>query len=403
MNRKTGRSGAALSGAALFGAALFGVGAALTAPALAQKAVGKPPVSSILRWTPQQQLDRYKAIEDVYEVRTIAKGEAVSPLPMAATQIDPVIAGRSVERFMKDHKVTGLIAIKDGEIVLEKYGEGRKPEDRWTSFSVAKSMTATLIGAAIKDRWINGLGDPVTMYIPELKGSGYDGVNIRDLLTMSSGVKWNEDYTDPRSDVSRAGAGAYDGKTNPLVAYMAKLPSEAEPGSKFVYKTGETDLAGIVLSRALAGKSISQYASEKIWAPFGMERDAIWMVDQAGHERGGCCMSMTLRDYGRIGLFMLGGGKIGDRQVVPAGWTDEATTNRLSPEASARGASYGYFWWSREAPNYEAIGIFGQGIAVFPEDGLVIALNSAMPRASDRKQSEAKAALFAAIREAAAK
>jgi CubicO group peptidase (beta-lactamase class C family) len=239
----------------------------------------------------------------------------------------------------------------------------------------------------------------VTRYIPELKDSAYEGVNLRELISMSSGVKWNEDYTDPNSDVSRAGAEDPKGGLNPLVEYMSKLPRESEPGAKFVYKTGETDMAGIVLSRALAGKTISQYASEKVWGPFGMEQDAIWMVDRAGHERGGCCMSMTLRDYGRIGLFMLGGGKIGDKSVLPAGWTDEATTNQIKGPA---GASYGYFWWPRQAPDYEAIGVFGQGIAIYPEDNLVIAINSAMPKASDRRQSEAKAALFSAIRKSAA-
>jgi CubicO group peptidase (beta-lactamase class C family) len=376
----------------------------LAAPAsFAQKPITTPPAASILTWTPKQQLDRYKAIETVYEVRTIKKGDTVSPLPTASSAIAPQISfggkTQSVDAFMNSQRITGLIAIKDGQIVLEKYAFGRKPEDRWTSFSVAKSMTSILIGAAIKDRWITSLNDPVTTYIPELKGSAYDGVNLRELLSMSSGVKWNEDYTDPNSDVARSGAAEPNGRLNPLVEYMSKLPREAEPGSKFVYKTGETDMAGIVLSRALAGKSLSQYASEKVWKPFGMEQDGIWMVDRAGHERGGCCMSMTLRDYGRLGLFMLGGGKIGEDSILPAGWIEEATTNRVKGPA---GASYGYFWWPREAPNYEAIGVFGQGIAIYPEENLVIAINSAMPKASDRRQSEAKAALFSAIRKATA-
>jgi CubicO group peptidase (beta-lactamase class C family) len=378
------------------------VGAMLAAPALAQKPITKPPIDSILRWTPGQQLERYKAIESVYEVRTIKKGATTSPLPAAAAQIDPAVNGQSLDAFMKANRISGVLAIKDGQVILEKYGMGRDAQDRWTSFSVAKSMTATLIGAAVKDRYIASLNDMVTTYIPELKGSGYDNVNIRELLTMTSGVKWNEDYADRNSDVAKASQVPFNGKSNPLVDYMAKLPSEAKPGTKFVYKTGETDLAGIVLSRALVGKPISQYASEKIWAPYGMEQDAIWMVDKAGHERGGCCMSMTLRDYGRIGLFMLGGGRIGETEVLPAGWTNEATTNRLSESARRNGASYGYFWWPGEAPNYQAIGVFGQGIAVYPEENLVIALNSAMAKASDRGQTQKKTALFDAIRKAAA-
>jgi CubicO group peptidase (beta-lactamase class C family) len=300
---------------------------------------------------------------------------------------------------MKANRISGLIAVKDGKVVLEKYGLGRTPQDRWTSFSVAKSVTSILYGAALKDHWILSLGEPVTKYIPELKGSGYDDVTLRQLLTMTSGVKWNEDYTDKKSDVARSGDVPWDGKSfDPLVTYMSKLPSEAKPGTKWVYKTGETDLAGLALARALAGKGLAQYASEKLWIPFGMEQDAIWMTDQAGYERGGCCMSMTLRDYARIGLFMLGGGKADGKDVFPPGYLEEATTNRLPADQKA---SYGYFWWTSAEGPYQAIGIFGQGIAIYPEDNLVIAINSAMPKASDRKQSQAKAALFAAIREAA--
>ncbi|MDP3737263.1 MAG: serine hydrolase [Hyphomonadaceae bacterium] len=372
-------------------------------PALAQKPVGKEPVASILTWTQKQQLERYPAIEKAYQVATIKKGAKVSELPKADKQVDPKVTfngkSSSVDAFMTANRITGLIAVKDGKIVLEKYALGRTPEQRWTSFSVAKSVTSTLIGAAIKDGYIRSIYDPITRYLPELEGTAYDDVTLEQVVTMTSGAKWNEDYADPKSDVAQAGAAPYKGGINPLLAYMSKLKREAPPGTKFVYKTGETDLAGLALSRALAGKSLADYASEKLWAPYGMEQDAIWMLDKAGHERGGCCMSMTLRDYARIGLFMLGGGKINGKDVLPSGWVEDATTNQLPK--NAKDASYGYFWWPLDAPNYQAIGVYGQGIVVYPEENLVIALNSAMPKASDRKQSQAKAALFKAVRDAA--
>ncbi|HVY89807.1 MAG TPA: serine hydrolase domain-containing protein, partial [Hyphomonadaceae bacterium] len=307
-------------------------------PALAQKPIGKDPVPSILTWTPKQQLERYPAIEKTYAVGTIKKGGTVKDLPKAAKQVDPKVTfgGKtsSIDAFMKDNRITGLIAIKNGQVILEKYALGRKPEDRWTSFSVAKSVTSTLIGAAVKDGYIHSIYDPITLYLPELEGSAYDGVSLRQVMTMTSGAKWDETYTNPKSDVSQAGtADAKPGQFDTLVDYMAKLKREAPPGTKWVYKTGETDLAGLALYRALAGKSLSQYASEKLWAPYGMEQDAIWMLDKSGKERGGCCMSMTLRDYGRIGLFMLGGGKIGDKEILPPGWVDEATSNQLPKSA----------------------------------------------------------------------
>lgn len=387
--------------------AFAAVAAVSTAPALAQKPIGEKPVPSILAWSQQQQLERYPAIEKVYEVATIKKGDKVRELPAAPTPISPTVthAGRTsdVDDFMAANRVTGLIAVKDGNVVLEKYALGREPEDRWTSFSVAKSLTSTLVGAAIKDGWIRSYYDDITRYLPELKGTAYEGVSIREAMTMQSGVKWNEDYADPRSDVARASQGAYRGwhpiTHNPLVQYMAKLPRAAEPGTVFNYNTGETDLVGLALARALAGKSLAQYASEKIWAPFGMEQDAVWMVDKAGQERGGCCISATLRDYARLGLFMLDGGKIDGEEVLPEGWVEEAASNQLN--AGVEG-NYGYFWWpSEDGESYRAVGIFGQGIYVYPEENLVIAINSAATKASDRAQGQARNALISAVREAA--
>ncbi len=370
------------------------------APALAQKAVGKEKVASILTWTPRQQLERYPNIESVYQVATVKKGAKVHELP-AGTPIDPkvVLKGKTqdLDAFMKQWRISGVIVVKDGKVILEKYGMGRTPDQRWTSFSVAKSMTSTLIGAAVKDGYIRSIYDPITRYIPELEGSAYDGVSLRQVVTMTSGVKWSEDYADPKSDVSLAGTQAYNGRINPLVEYMSKLKRDVPAGTKFVYNTGETDLAGIALSRALAGKSIADYASEKIWVPFGMEQDGLWMVDKAGHERGGCCMSMTLRDYARVGLFMLGGGKADGKDVLPRGWVEEATTNQAPKGSPGR---YGFFWWPVDPPNYQARGIFGQGIAIYPEQNLVIAMNSAMLKATDPRQSEATQALLVAIHRA---
>jgi CubicO group peptidase (beta-lactamase class C family) len=381
---------------------------ALAPTALAQKPITDPPVASILTWSQKQQLERYPAIETVYAVSTIKKGDKVRELPKSLAQIDPKVTFNrktsSLDAFMKDNRITGLIAIKDGEVMLEKYALGRKPEDRWTSFSVAKSVTAILMGAAIKDGWIRSVHDPVTRYLPDLEGTAYDGISIRQLISMQTGVAWDENYANPKSDVAQAGTAAFKGghpiNNNPLLHYMSKLKKKTEPGREFAYKTGETDLAGLVLVRALAGKSLSQYASEKLWGPYGMEQDGIWMQDKAGMDRGGCCMSMTLRDYARIGLFMLDDGKIDGKQVLADNWVEDATTNHAPAKSRAEGASYGYFWWPME-DGYRAVGIFGQGIYVYPEENLVIAVNSAMPKASDRVQSQKSVALIEAVRKAA--
>jgi CubicO group peptidase (beta-lactamase class C family) len=336
-------------------------------------------------------------MEKAAPMRVIRRGRRVSPLPAADWRADPKFdfGGQSytVESYMRAYRVSGVIAIKDGRVILERYGLDRKPNERWTSFSVAKSVTSTLIGAAIEDGFIRSLDDPVARYIPQLAASAYEGVTIRELITMTSGVKWNEDYGDLNSDVAKVGLTAGEPGMNPVVSYMRRLPRAAAPGSRFTYDTGETDLAGILVSNAVH-KSLADYLSEKVWGPFGMEQDGLWLEDAAGHERGGCCISMTLRDYARMGLFMLGGGVAGGHRVLPPGWVADATS------AHVKDPAYGYFWWILP-DGYQAEGIFGQAVAVLPADHLVIAINSAWAAADEDSAWGAQLAFVRAIQAAA--
>ena len=365
--------------------------------ALGDKPNPPPPGgAAILKWTPEQQAWGYKNMEKINATLAIKHGGHVHELPKGEP-IDPKFTsgGKSYDTaaYMAEFRASGVLVIKNGKIVLERYALGRQPTERWTSFSVAKSVTSTLIGAAIKDGKIKSLDDPVTNYIAELKGSAYDGVTVRQLITMTSGVKWNEDYADPKSDVAKVGLAVIDPGVNPVVSYMRRLPREAPPGSKFVYKTGETDLAGILLSNAV-GKPLSQYLSEKIWKPYGMEQDGVWVTDVAGHERGGCCISMTLRDYGRFGLFTLDSGRIGEHSILPKGWMKDATSPHVTEPP------YGYFWWLTDG-GYEAEGIFGQTVSVFPADHLVIVINSAWPGAWVEDIDKVRVQYLQAIRAAA--
>ena len=177
-------------------------------PGAAQVAL-KSDTPSLLFWTPEQQSAGYRSIEKIYKVATVKRGSNVHPLPKASQQLSPTwdYGDRqwTLASYMSANRTSGVLVLKDGKIVLERYGLGRTPKDRWTSFSVAKSLTSTLVGAAIQDGKIKGPDAMVTDYVPELKGSAYDGVTVRQLLMMSSGVKWNEDYTDPKSDVAQAG------------------------------------------------------------------------------------------------------------------------------------------------------------------------------------------------------
>jgi CubicO group peptidase (beta-lactamase class C family) len=361
----------------------------------------KPGTPSILAWTPEQQASGYRSIETIYKTHTIKRGPRVHPLPMAAKQIDPTFTYQgktwTVDDYMKAYRVSGVLVLKDGKIVLERYGLGRKPTDRWTSFSVAKSVTSTLVGAAIQDGKLK-LEDPVTAYIPDLKGSAYEGATVRDLITMSSGVKWNEDYSDPKSDVAQLGTAPPDPGVDPIVSYLRKLPRAHQPGTTFNYNTGETDLVGILVSNAV-GKTLADYASEKLWRPYGMGQDAVWMIDPAGHERGGCCISMTLRDYGRVGQFILEGGKAGGKPILPDWWTREATKVQIA-NGQPPPAGYGYFWWIRPTGSYDASGIFGQSITTYRDEGLIVVINSAWPQAVGRELSAARTAFVEGVRAA---
>jgi len=339
-------------------------------------------IGVFLSWTPEQTLVNFRSIDRFFTTHTIRRGTNVRPLPRAAVQIDPVVTQSdglptvSVEQLMDAERITGVIAVKDGEIILERYALGRAQDDRWISMSVAKSVTSTLIGAAVKDGLIHSIDDPVVRYIPELKGTAYDGVTIRHLMTMSSGVRYKEDVVDQRSDVALAGGEEMVGGVPPLVAYAARLDREAQPGTRRKYQTIDADIAGIVLSRALMGRTLAEYISEKIWQPFGMEADANWVVDKAGIERGGCCLSITLRDYARFGMFMDEGGRAGGVDVLPDGWIHEAWRPQPS-EPNKYIVGYGYYWQIRQDGGYEAVGAYGQSVTIYPSEHLVIAVNSA--------------------------
>jgi CubicO group peptidase (beta-lactamase class C family) len=253
-------------------------------------------------------------------------------------------------------------------------------EGRWTSLSDAKSITTNLVGAAIKDGFIKSIDDKVSYYIPNLQGSAYDDVSIKQLLTMTSGIKWNEDYEDEDSDVARFNEHAAEPGVDVTVSYMRMLTREAPAGSKWVYKTGETNLIGVLVS-SVTQKKLSDYLSEKVWSSFGMEQDASWLLGSTGHEISGCCIQASTRDFARFGLFMLGGAMVEGRAMLPEDWIAQATIKQA--DIGVPGKGYGYQWWTYDDGSFAAQGIFGQGIFIDPKRKLVIASNSNWSKATD--------------------
>ncbi|MEG3086097.1 serine hydrolase domain-containing protein [Sphingomonas sp. PB4P5] len=350
--------------------------------------------AAILFWDQAKRDANFPHMETLFPGHIVKAGGRVRALPLGAPlPIDPA----AVDAYMAANNTAGLIVVQDGKIRLERYARGYARDGRYTSFSVAKSFTSTLVGAAIKDGYIKSVDEPVTRYLPELAGSGYDGVTIAQLLTMTSGVKWNEDYTDPKSDVAAMYAKPAPAGMDPTIAYMRTLPRDTAPGSKWVYKTGETNLIGVLVSKA-TGRPLATYLSDKVWKPFGMERDAFWMIDPSGQEVSGCCLSVSLRDYARMGLLALTGGK----GIVKPGWFAAATTSKAEI-GRGPGYGYGYQWWTYPEGRFGANGIFGQNILVDPAHRIVIAMSSAWPKATDRDLQVVRAAFQQQLIDAAVK
>ena len=330
---------------------------------------------TILFWNTEEKLYGFKNMKEIFPTSLIEKSDSPYPLTYDLINIENLTYNYkdkkySIEDFIQAFKVAGLIVIRDGKILHESYNFGNNEESRWVSFSVTKSVTSMLLGAAIKDGFINSVKEPLVSYLPQLKGSHYEDVSIEQILHMSSGVAWNEDYNDPKSDVSIASAL----NSSKLYDYLSSLGASSKPGSKFNYNTAETNLIG-GLVRSAIGNNLSGYLEKKIWKPFGMEFDANWLLDYDYNlELGGCCISATLRDYARIGIFALNNGMLKNKiNILPEKWMEQSTTPSPNLEY------YGYQWWldGSDYNSFYADGIFGQFIWIDPDSKTIVVMHSA--------------------------
>ena len=357
-----------------------------------------PTNRDVLFWSVPQRDAAFRALD---RIPVLAKARAVpagnKPLPLPPGP--PLKLPLDVDAYMAGQRSAALLIVHDGKLRLERYGLGFDAAGRWTSFSVAKSLTSTLVGAALRDGFIKSMDDKVSTYIPQMKGSAYDDVSVRQLLTMTSGVAWNEDYDDPKSDVARFNNHVPEPGVDALVSYMRKLPRAAPAGTRWNYSTGETNLVGVMLMAAIK-KPLAEYLQEKIWQPVGMEQEATWLLSKTGKEISGCCIQATPRDYARFGQFILEGAKVGGEPLVPEGWLHEATHKQADIGTPGRG--YGYQWWTYDDGSFTARGIFGQGIFIDPRRQLVIVTNSDWDKAgaAGNPQSAAREAFYQAVQQA---
>ncbi|MBE9539189.1 MAG: serine hydrolase [Proteobacteria bacterium] len=300
----------------------------------------------------------------------------------------------TIDELAARNHTTSLVVIHRGVLVHEQYLQGARETTHLTSFSMAKSLVGLLTGIAVGEGAIKSISDPVTQYVPELKGTGYDGATVKDLLQMSSGVKWNEKYTSRTSDIARFSGASIIMNLMPANQFMKTLPRLHKPGTVFNYSSGETQVLGWVVSAA-TGQSLSDYLQEKLWSKLGMEHDAYWLLDRNnGDEFSSIGINAAARDYARIGQLMLQDGVWDGNRLLPEGWVKASTRpdGDHVDYGNVRDAQpdfgYGYQWWIYEDGSYDAEGVFGQFIWVNPREQIVIVKTSVWPGATvhDLKQ-----------------
>jgi CubicO group peptidase (beta-lactamase class C family) len=366
-----------------------------------------------------RQAATYRNIDRLAPTRDIRRGSADLPLArhaydLGATGVPYEFRDTAymLEDYVQRNRVSGILVLKQGKVALERYAMGNGPHSRWTTFSIAKAITSTLVGAALKDGSIDSLDDSVARYVDALRGTDYAASSVRHLLSMTSGIQWSEDYSILHgSDLLRFAHAIDERRTGAVMDLMRTRARVAAPGSVFNYSTGDSYVLGAVVAGA-TGSTLSDYLSRKIWAPLGMERDAYWLLDAPdGLETGGDNISATLRDYGRFGLFFLNDGRLDSASILPQGWRDEAT--RPGTPVASYGQvdddplGFGYQWWSFPVgdgalPHHDgaftAQGIFGQFLYINPKEDVVAVVWSAWRSAwDDHAEMETYAVLGAAV------
>ena len=356
-------------------------------------------LEGVLFWPQAERDAQFRRMSERFPSDRAARGAQSHALPAGKPlEVDGRDGQAWLADYMAKNRIAGVTVLQDGRVRLQRYALDFSPQQRGSSFSVAKSVTSLLLGIALQQGQIHGLQDKLGTYIPELRGSAYADVTVEQLLTMTSGVRWNEDYDDAKSDVGQMYmATCVDGEAH-VLSYLKKLPRQWPAGTHWNYNTAETDLLGILVQRA-THRSLAAYLSEMIWQPYGMASDAYWIKDECdGSDSGGSGLSATLGDYARLGQFMLGGGRIAGKPVVAKAWLDGAIHEHAQTDAPDRG--YGYLWWTDADGSYSAVGIFGQMIYVNPSRGLVIAQVGSWPAATSKELVAGRRAFVAAIKQA---
>lgn len=370
------------------------------------------PVGNDENWLePEYITASLRSIDEIFPVRIVPRSSAPSAFSRRAQPLELSYEydgeTHSLADFPARTGTTGLLILLDDEILHEAYFRGADESSHFLSMSVAKSFTSTLLGIARGEGLIASFDDPVTRYLPELAGTGYDGVAIKNILQMSSGVDFVEEYDDPESDIARLGDACFGGPER-VREVAVTYGRKREPGSDFYYASVDTLILGMLLERVTETR-LADYMAEKLWQPLGAEADAYWVLDQPGDDGIECALggfNATLRDYARFGALMAHDGEWNGQRILPEDWVAEATipsSPQVQPGELIDGypLGYQYQWWTfpDEHHSFTGEGIHGQLLMVDPVLGLVLAKTSDWQSAWEGAKEEETWALFDAARE----
>jgi CubicO group peptidase (beta-lactamase class C family) len=331
----------------------------------------------------------FSHLDELLPHNTLKKAATPRPMPKAADA--PDIRYRfedkdySLDDFLAHQRVTGFMLIRNGEVIAERYQYDRTAPNRFVSHSMAKSIVAIAVGMALSEGKIASLDDKVAKYVPQLAGHAYGETAIRNILRMSSGVKFSEVY-DGNDDLTRfVRTRIAEGSIAALNAFDTR---DAEPGARFHYASSETVVL-TVLMREVTGMTLSEYLTPRLWQPMGAESDATWVRSADGTESGFGNFNATLRDYGRLGILLANDGALDGKQIIPRDYLLEATDwhrqpDAFKPQRATPYFGYGYQFWPfpGEKRRFALLGVYGQAIFVDPELKLVMVTTAATKSAN---------------------
>jgi CubicO group peptidase (beta-lactamase class C family) len=346
----------------------------------------------------------FHTIDSIFATQTVPRGGRVLPLARAEHPLNftyefagaPLPAESVLERTFTN----ALLILKDGRIVYERYRNQTSPQTKFLSMSMAKSITSILVGIALDDGRIRSLDDQIVAYVPELRGSAYDGVTIRHAIDMKTGVDRSDgDQLKPGSPGAAMREEILIRNLRPATEEALLVKRKAPPGGSFDYSTLNTTVLGWVLEKATR-QPLAQYTADKLWSRLGVEADAFWMMSATGPATrpfNGLGFNATLRDYGRLGMMMLNGGAVGRTQIVSKKWVDESVGGPHTPTSSGSSTGYKHFWWTVPgSAAYMAVGLQGQYIYVDPSSRTVVVKLSYEPLSNRQAGNEARAFFAAA-------